>query len=98
MPERLALEHLQEDGLVRLVGSRARTTPRWQAAMARAALALQRAGAPFGDLRLPIASALTELYGELTDEEIARYVAVMLPIEEAELAPLFGGPAAAPER
>ena len=36
-------DQLLEDGLIRRDGERTRTTPRWQAAMARAALGLQRA-------------------------------------------------------
>ncbi len=94
MPD--ALEVLLADELVRREGDRTRTTPRWQAAMARAALALQRAGAPWRDLRLPIAAALLERYPDATDEEIAERVEVMLPIEEAELAPAFGAAPAGP--
>lgn len=86
MPERL--ERLLEAGLVRREGERTRTTARWQAAMARAALALQRAGAPM-DLRLPVVAALVERFPEATDEEVAGLVEAMLPIEEAELAPLW---------
>lgn len=90
MPEEDPLARLVADGLLRRDEARVRTGPRWQAAMARAALHLQRAGAAWGDLRLPIAAALAEIYRDLPDEEIAHYVEVMLPIEQAELAPLFG--------
>jgi hypothetical protein len=78
-------ERLLEDGLIRREGERSRTTPRWQAAMARAALGLQQAQAPWRDLRLPIAAALLERYPDATDAEVAALVEVMLPIEEAEL-------------
>lgn len=80
------LERLLAEGLVRREGPQLRTTARWQAAMARAALALQRAGAPV-DLRLPIAAALLERLPAATDEELAALVEAMLPIEETELAP-----------
>ncbi len=82
------LDRLVEDGLLRREGDRARTTARWQAALARAALRLQRAGAPWKDLRLPIAAALLERYAEASDEELAALVEAMVPVEEAELAPL----------
>jgi hypothetical protein len=82
------VERLIADGLVRRDGAVVRTTPRWYAAMARATLRLLRRGVDRDDLRLPIASALVELYGELDDAAIADAVAAMLPIELAELAPL----------
>jgi hypothetical protein len=54
--------------------------------MARAALRLLRAGESGDDLRLPIASALIELYGETYDDaELAVAVAELLPVELAEL-------------
>lgn len=91
------VEVLLRDGLLRREADRMRTTPRWQAAMARAALVLQRAGAPLEDLRLPIASALVERYPSASDAELAALVEVMLPVEEAELAPLLGAaPAGSP--
>jgi hypothetical protein len=83
-------EQLVDDGLIRREGDRPRTTARWQAAMARAALGLQRAEAPWHDLRLPIAAALLERYPAATDPELAALVEVMLPIEEAELAAAWG--------
>jgi hypothetical protein len=88
MPEPGALQRLAEDGYLRRTEGRIRTTARWQAALARAAHALQRAGAPWTDLRLPIAAALAERYAALPDEEIADLVEAMLPVEEAELEPL----------
>jgi hypothetical protein len=88
MPE--PLETLLADGLVRRDGDRLRTTPRWQATMARAALGLQRGGARWGDLRLPIAAALLERYPEASDLELAALLESILPIEEAELAPAMG--------
>jgi hypothetical protein len=89
MPE--PLEALLSDGLIRREGERTRTTPRWQAAMARAALALQRAGAPWKDLRLPIAAALLERHPDATDDELAALIEAMLKVEEAELAAAWGG-------
>jgi hypothetical protein len=91
MPDRpWALEELIEDGFLVREGGRIRTTPRWQAAMARAALALQRSGEPWHDLRLPVTLALSHRYGVRSDEELADLVEAMLPIEEELLPPLFG--------
>jgi hypothetical protein len=68
-----------------------RTTRRWQAAMARAALDLLECGADANDgndLRVPIAVALIDIYGaDTSDDRIAELVAVMLPIEMRELDP-----------
>jgi hypothetical protein len=50
-------------GVLAFDGVRPRTTTRWQAAMARAAHRLQREGAAWRDLRLPIAMALVEIAG-----------------------------------
>jgi hypothetical protein len=90
MPDPRAVERLIADGYLRREGARLRTTPRWQAALARAALALKRAEAPWRDLRLPIAAALAEPYGAMDDEALATLVEAMLLVEEPELAPLAG--------
>jgi hypothetical protein len=90
MPELDPLGRLEADGLLRRDGVRWRTTPRWQAGVARAALALQRAGAPWRDLRLPLAWALAEWYPAASDEELAGLVEAVLPVEEAGLAPAPG--------
>lgn len=83
------LPRLEADGLLRLEEGRYRTTRRFQAAMARAALCLYHAGEGSADLRLPIAHALVELYGDaLGDADVAELVEAMLPIERAELAPI----------
>ncbi len=99
MPEAdpVALERLVEDGLLQRTPQRLRTSPRWQAAMARAALSLQRAGAPWTDLRLPIAAALLERYPGIADAELVPLVEAMLAVEEAELPAIAGG-AAPPAR
>ena len=55
-----------------------------QPAMARAALRLYQGGAPWQDLRLPIAAALLELYGALPDTAIAGLIEAMLPIEDVQ--------------
>lgn len=78
-----ALERLVKDGYLRLEEGRLCTTQRWQAAMARSALALQHAGAPWTDLRLPIVEALVEQYASLTDSEIVDLVEAILPLESA---------------
>ena len=79
------LARLEADGLVRRTTEGARTTARWQGARARAALRLHEAGAPWHDLRLPIAAALLELRPGLTDEQLADLVEAMWPIEEREM-------------
>ncbi len=91
MPDGSALAQLVDAGFLRRdERGGVRTTPRWQAALARAAFRLQRAGAPW-DLRLPIAAALVERFPELSDEPIAALVEEMLRIEEAELPPMLAG-------
>jgi hypothetical protein len=83
-----ALTALERDGLVARVGAELRTTKRWQSAMMRAAFRLLGSGDDGNDLRVPVASAFVELYGdELSTDELARYVEAMLPIEERELHP-----------
>lgn len=85
MDEADVLARLEADGLVRSGPGGARTTSRWQAAMARAALRLYRSDAPWQDLRLPIAAALLDTCGNLSDDELATLVEAMLPIEQREL-------------
>ncbi len=94
MPD--AVDVLESDGLIRRDGDRLRTTPRWQAAMARSALRLQRSGAPWMDLRLPIVAALLERHPDASDADLAALVEVMLPVEEAELAAAWGEAAPSP--
>jgi hypothetical protein len=81
MPEPDVLAALEADGLVAREGATVVPTRRWRAAIARAARRLALARAPWKDLRLPIAFALVELRGDLPDEEIARRVEVLLPLE-----------------
>ena len=85
-----ALERLVADGILRREGGRTRTTPRWQAAMARAAARLKQEEAPWRDLRLPIAAALVESYPALDDDALVPLVEALLPVEESELAPVLG--------
>lgn len=82
-----ALQRLVSDGLLSLEAGRHRTTRRWQAAMARVALRLIQQGADDDDLRLPVACALVEFYGDLPNAEIIRLVEVLTPIEAAEIDP-----------
>jgi hypothetical protein len=85
MPDPETLARLVHDGLVRVEDGAPRTTRRWQAAMARAALILRDVKAPSEDLRLPIAVALVNLYGDDADEQmVIDCVGELLPIELAE--------------
>ncbi len=87
LTEERALERLVEDGFLRHDDGVLRTTARFQAALARAAYALQRASAPWHDLRLPIAAALAAHYRSLGDQDLAVIVEAMLSVEERELPP-----------
>ena len=83
-----ALAKLEADGLLRRDGAEYRSTRRWQSAMARAAFHLFGAGDTGNDLRTPIAYALVELYGsDISNEEIAKLVIAMAPVEARELDP-----------
>ncbi len=86
------LDRFAADDLLRREGDIYRTTRRWQAAMARAAVRLYEQGGDGGnDLRVPIALALVDIYGADTpDDTLAGWVEAMLPIEEAEVMPRMG--------
>ncbi len=88
MSEASPLARLEADGLVRTGLGEARTTARWQAAMARAARRLYRSDAPWQDLRLPIATALLDFYDGMADDELAALVEAMLPIEQRLAIPI----------
>lgn len=84
----MLLGRLVADGLLRREADVYRTTRRWQAAMARAAVRLYGQGNSGRDLRVPIAFALVQLYGaDAPDDALAGYVEAMLPIEEGEILP-----------
>jgi hypothetical protein len=83
---RAALVRLIADGLVVERAGTARTSRPFQGAMARAAFTLYQRGEPWRDLRLPIALALSERYGHMSNDELAELVEAMLPIEAAALA------------
>jgi hypothetical protein len=86
------LARLESDGLIRCEHDGYRTTRRFQAAMARAALELLGTSDGAGDdLRLPLVHALLELYGgDLPEADVVRYVEALLPIEMQELDPRAG--------
>ena len=73
------------------------STRRFQAAMARAAARLYATGAPWQDLRLPIAMALAEAVAA-DDATLVRYVEVMLGVETAALRRVLGEGPGAPQR
>lgn len=92
---------LEADGLVERDprdGTGLRASRRFRAALARAAARLEREGAPWRGLRLPIAVALVELRAELPDLELARRVEVLLALEEASLPRHVGEQLASGER
>jgi hypothetical protein len=80
-----AMRRLVTLGLVRREGMSYRTSPRFQAAMARAALRLMRLDDAGHDLRMPIAAALVDVLPTAPVDEIATLVEAMLPIESREL-------------
>lgn len=79
-----AIAQLTAADLVALLEGRLRTTRRWQGALARAAARLYAEGAPWRDLRLPIAAALVELL-QADDDTLVACVDVMLAVELEEL-------------
>ncbi len=87
MPSDDTIAALEAAGLVAREAEGLRTTRRWQAAMARAAIRCYDAGAEWRDLRLPVAAALLELFGSTDDSTLASYVDAMAALESAE----FGG-------
>ena len=89
---------LEADGLVERDGNGLCASRRFRAALARAAARLEREGAPWRGLRLPIAVALVELRAELPDLELARRVEVLLALEEAYLPSHVGEQLARGER
>jgi hypothetical protein len=82
-----AFERLENDDIIRCVGGVHRTTRRWQGAMARAVLRVSKQGGDCEDIRVPIASALVEIYAGAPDEELVELVDTLLRIEAAELDP-----------
>jgi hypothetical protein len=81
-----ALARLESDGLVERSEEIWRTGRRFQQAMARAAAKLYADGDPGEDLRVPIALALIDLYGDAVDDDLlAAFIEAMLPIEATSL-------------
>ena len=81
MSDELVLERLIADGFVRRQSNRCVPADRWHAAVARAAAALMARGEELEDLRVPVAWALSESYGEsANDDELVEMVAVMTPL------------------
>ena len=79
--EREALARLLADGFVRQEEERCVPAPRWHAALMRAALALQARGEELEDLRVPVAWALHEVYGESSSAaQLVALVTVMAPL------------------
>ncbi len=81
MPDRHVIDRLIADGFVRRVEDQCLPADRWHAAVARAASTLLLRGEELEDLRVPVAWALTERYGDSTsDDELVEMVAVMIPL------------------
>jgi len=81
-----ALARLESDGFIDRTEQFWKTSRRWQQAMARAAVKLYADGDPGDDLRVPIAHAMVDLYGDAVDDDaLAAFIEAMLPIETASL-------------
>jgi len=79
---------LEADGLVAPEGDAWRTTRRWQGAMLRASARLMADGDAGDDLRVPVATALLDLYGErLGDDELAAMVTALGTLEARLMLP-----------
>jgi hypothetical protein len=92
MPGSDPVDRLIADGLLtRNEQGALRTTRRWQAALARAALQLLYLGTDEddgADLRVPVAYALVDIYGrEMPDEQLAQLVTVMVKVEARAIDP-----------
>jgi len=82
------LGRLASAQLVRWDGERLRPGRRWQAAMMRAAQRLIRSQETRHDLRVPVISALLELFGDhLPEDELVACAAVMVRLSADELMP-----------
>ncbi len=89
--ERLVLEALERGGVIRVHRGVPHTTARFQGAMVRAAQTLYELGDESGDLSVPIALALLDLGGaQLSEQQVAEMVNVLMPIEVSELSPKPG--------
>lgn len=75
---------LQAAGLLAATEAGLRTTPRWQAAVMRAAAGLYRAGDVGDDVRVPLAMALDEQLPHTSDDDAAGMLAVLVAVEAAE--------------
>ncbi len=85
-----AVARLLDEGVVSRDGGRLRTTRKWQGAMSRAAFHLLTAGDAFDDLRVPVAHAVMEIFGDACPEEdLILLIEAMTPIEAAELGPAY---------
>lgn len=81
MSEGSALERLIADGFVRRESNRCVPADRWHAAVARAAATLWSRGEELEDLRVPVAWALGEAYGDSSsDDELVEMIALMMPL------------------
>ena len=84
MHQNLAIKRLQNARIIEISASGTKSTRRWQAAMARAALDLLARNDPSEDIRVPITYALLQLYGNtISDNDLFDLVTAMLPIEQA---------------
>jgi hypothetical protein len=85
MPDAAAVARLTADGYLSGPPGAERTTPRWQAALARAAATMQRRGEPWRGLKAPVALALLERDPDVGDEELAAMVEALAELEAAAL-------------
>lgn len=83
-PEDPPEDRLLDEGLLRRDDAGLHTTRRWQAAVMRAVRNLVDEGHDDGDIRVPMVRALLERFPDATDADVARMLAVVLPVERDE--------------
>lgn len=78
------LERLEADGFVRRQANGTLLTKRWHAALARASLALYKAGDTMTDVRAPVARAILDAYPDESEESVVIAIRAVLPVVIAE--------------
>ena len=81
------LERLEADGFAEASPDGVRLTRRWHAALTRAAFRGLAEGSELDDIRVPIAAALIEVYGDEDELALAVGVGAILPLVMADMSP-----------